>query len=93
MPFGATLIAYAPGGLEAMVVLALGRGIDPLFVSAQALFALGWKPARLRLVGEPALTRRYARAAALFDLASETGPEDATIRGFRRLAALTEGHA
>jgi membrane AbrB-like protein len=34
MPFGATLIAYAPGGLEAMVVLALGLGIDPLFVSA-----------------------------------------------------------
>ena len=55
--------------------------------------ALGWKPARLRLVGEPALTRRYARAAALFDLATETGPDDATIRGFRRLAALTEGHA
>jgi membrane AbrB-like protein len=34
MPFGATMIAYAPGGLEAMVVLALGLGIDPLFVSA-----------------------------------------------------------
>ena len=34
MPFGATLIAYAPGGLEAMMVLALGLGIDPLFVSA-----------------------------------------------------------
>jgi uncharacterized membrane protein AbrB (regulator of aidB expression) len=34
MPFGATLIAYAPGGLEAMVVLALALGIDPLFVSA-----------------------------------------------------------
>jgi hypothetical protein len=34
MPFGATLIAYAPGGLEAMVVLSLGLGIDPLFVSA-----------------------------------------------------------
>lgn len=34
MPFGATLIAYAPGGLEAMIVLALGLGIDPLFVSA-----------------------------------------------------------
>ena len=31
---GATLIAYAPGGLEAMVVLSLGLGIDPLFVSA-----------------------------------------------------------
>lgn len=34
LPFGATLIAYAPGGLEAMMVLALGLGIDPLFVSA-----------------------------------------------------------
>ncbi len=34
MPFGATLIAYAPGGLEAMIVLALGLGMDPLFVSA-----------------------------------------------------------
>ena len=34
MPFGATLIAYAPGALEAMIVLALGLGIDPLFVGA-----------------------------------------------------------
>ena len=33
VPFGAALIGYAPGGLEAMVVLALALGVDPVFVT------------------------------------------------------------
>ncbi len=34
VPFGAALIGYAPGGLEAMVVLSLALGVDPIFVTA-----------------------------------------------------------
>lgn len=34
VPFGAALIGYSPGGLEAMVVLALALGVDPIFVTA-----------------------------------------------------------
>jgi len=36
-PFGAALIGYAPGGFEAMVVLALALGADPIFVTAHHL--------------------------------------------------------
>ena len=32
--FSAALIGYSPGGLEAMVVLALAMGVDPIFVTA-----------------------------------------------------------
>ncbi len=35
--FGTTLIAYAPGGQDAMMVLALALGVDPIFVSAHHL--------------------------------------------------------
>lgn len=34
VPFGAALIGYSPGGLEAMVVLALALNVDPIFVTA-----------------------------------------------------------
>jgi membrane AbrB-like protein len=34
VPFGAALIGYSPGGLEAMVVLALALNVDPIFVAA-----------------------------------------------------------
>ena len=34
LPFAATLLAYAPGGLEAMTMLAFGLSVDPLFVAA-----------------------------------------------------------
>ncbi len=34
VPFGAALIGYSPGGLEAMVVLSLALGVDPIFVTA-----------------------------------------------------------
>jgi membrane AbrB-like protein len=35
--FGASLMAYAPGGQDAMMVLALSLGVDPIFVSAHHL--------------------------------------------------------
>jgi len=35
--FGTLLIAYAPGGQDAMMVLALALGVDPIFVSAHHL--------------------------------------------------------
>lgn len=35
--FGTALIAYAPGGQDAMMVLALTLGVDPIFVSAHHL--------------------------------------------------------
>ena len=36
-PFAASLLAFAPGGLEAMTLLAFALGIDPLFVGAHHL--------------------------------------------------------
>ena len=35
--FGTTLMAYAPGGQDAMMILALSLGVDPIFVSAHHL--------------------------------------------------------
>jgi membrane AbrB-like protein len=35
--FGTSLMAYAPGGQDAMMVLALSLGVDPIFVSAHHL--------------------------------------------------------
>jgi len=37
VPFGTALIAFAPGGLEAMTVLALIMGFDPIFVGSHHL--------------------------------------------------------
>ncbi len=37
MPFATALVAYAPGGQDAMMVLALGLGVDPIFVSVNHL--------------------------------------------------------
>lgn len=34
LPLALVLVAYAPGGLEAMVMLGLALGLDPLYVSA-----------------------------------------------------------
>ena len=36
-PFAQTLLAFSPGGLEAMTLLAFAMGIDPLFVGAHHL--------------------------------------------------------
>lgn len=37
LPFGATFLAYSPGGFEAMTVLAMALGMDPFFVAAHHL--------------------------------------------------------
>ena len=37
VPFATTLVAYAPGGQDAMMVLALALGVDPIFVSVNHL--------------------------------------------------------
>lgn len=37
LPFPATLLAFAPGGLEAMTLLAFALGIDPLYVGVHHL--------------------------------------------------------
>lgn len=37
VPLGAALVAFAPGGLEAMTVLALVMGLDPIYVGAHHL--------------------------------------------------------
>ena len=34
LPLGMVLVAYAPGGLEAMVLLGIALGLDPLYVTA-----------------------------------------------------------
>ncbi len=36
-PFGATFLAYSPGGFEAMTVLAMALGLDPFYVAAHHL--------------------------------------------------------
>ena len=62
--FGTTLMAYAPGGQDAMMVLALSLGVDPIFVSAHHL-------ARYFLINLtlPFLVARMLRAKA----ADQTG--------------------
>ncbi len=37
LPFGATFLAYSPGGMEAMTVLAMALGVDPFYVAAHHL--------------------------------------------------------
>ena len=37
LPFGATFLAYSPGGMEAMTVLAMALGLDPFYVAAHHL--------------------------------------------------------
>jgi membrane AbrB-like protein len=37
LPFAQTMIAFSPGGLEAMTILAFALGLDPLYVGAQHL--------------------------------------------------------
>ena len=44
VPFGETAVAFAPGGLEAMTVLAFALGLDPVYVGVHHL-------ARFLLVG------------------------------------------
>jgi 2-dehydro-3-deoxygalactonokinase len=50
--------------------------------------ALGWAEDVIRVVGEPGLTRRYLLALRTAGLQAEAGPENAAVKGFRRLGAL-----
>jgi uncharacterized protein len=56
VPYAAALVAFAPGGLEAMAMLALALGLDPLYVGAHHLvrfIAIGLiLPAYIGLVGK-----------------------------------------
>ena len=54
-PFADALAAFAPGGLEAMTMMAFALGLDPLFVGAHHIarffmisLALPWAARRLR---------------------------------------------
>jgi len=40
MPFGQVLVAFAPGGVEAMSAIALSLGYDPAFVATHHLFRI-----------------------------------------------------
>ena len=53
-PFAQALVAFSPGGLEAMSLLSIALGLDPLFVSAHHL-------ARFILISVtlPFVLRRY----------------------------------
>lgn len=37
LPFALTMLAYAPGGLEAMTIMAFALGLDPAFVAAHQI--------------------------------------------------------
>lgn len=73
----------------------IGEYLSGIVIGAEMAggLALGWNLASLRLVGEPALTARYAEAARILGLDSQIAPADTTIRGFRRLAAVKEPRA
>ncbi len=59
LPFAETLVAFAPGGLEAMTMMAFALGLDPLYVGAHHL-------ARFVLIGFalPFAARRIGGASA-----------------------------
>ena len=53
VPFGQALVAYAPGGLEAMIILGAALDLDPIYVGLHHLvrffgigllipFTVGW---------------------------------------------------
>jgi len=55
VPFGQALVAFAPGGLEAMIVLSAALGLDPIYVGLHHLvrfFSIGLLiPLSLRWIG------------------------------------------
>ncbi|MGL4242858.1 MAG: 2-dehydro-3-deoxygalactonokinase, partial [Beijerinckiaceae bacterium] len=71
----------APDAAERLSGLVIGHEI-------RGAAALGWTDGTLKLIGEPALCRRYASALAAAGVTCATAPEDAAVEGFRRLAAL-----
>jgi uncharacterized protein len=62
VPYATALIAFAPGGLEAMAVLAFSLGLDPLYVGAHHLLrfmAVGFGlPLALVLATQPRADRK-----------------------------------
>ncbi len=49
---------------------------------------LGWTSGVVRLIGDAGLCARYAAALAAQGVRSQAAPEEASVAGFRRLAAL-----
>ena len=69
---------------------AIAETLSGLVIGAEIAggIALGWADRPLVLVGEAALCERYRLALEALGLASRAGPPQATVEGFRRLAAL-----
>jgi hypothetical protein len=65
LPFAQTMVAFSPGGLEAMTILAFALGLDPLYVGAQHL-------ARFILIS---LTLPFALRLWLMRARKETAPQ------------------
>lgn len=64
IPFAQTLVAFSPGGLEAMSLLSIALGLDPLFVSAHHLARFILISVTLPLVLRWWIAPRPARAAS-----------------------------
>lgn len=58
LPLGMVLVAYAPGGLEAMVLLGLALGLDPLYVTAHHVGRFVMIAAALPLIARRNLDER-----------------------------------
>ena len=57
--FGELLLAYAPGGIDAMTLIALSLGLDPAFVGAHHLARMVTMSVAL-----PLIAKRYAKPSA-----------------------------
>ncbi|MEM6665673.1 MAG: AbrB family transcriptional regulator [Pseudomonadota bacterium] len=71
LPFGQVLLAFAPGGLEAMTVMAFALNLDPAFVATHQLvrfvgmsLIVPLVAARLGLLRDPSLTGKAGAARA-----------------------------
>lgn len=58
VPIAESVVAYAPGGLEAMIVLGIAMGLDPLFVSSHHIARFIMVAAALPLVARWLLGRQ-----------------------------------
>ena len=69
VPFEQALLAFAPGGLEAMTLLAFALGVDPLFVGAHHLARFG-----MISFGLPLVTRFWLKRPTPSSLGSDGPP-------------------
>jgi 2-dehydro-3-deoxygalactonokinase len=69
---------------------AIAETLSGLVIGAEIAggVALGWADRPLVLVGEAALCERYSLALEALGFSARLGPPQATVEGFRRLAAL-----